>query len=80
MAFENNNLILLQTAGDRGALFLYKEDAALATITAADYFNEAVGINNLLRDGDVAIIVANNGIALAKFVVSNEGKVTVVTA
>lgn len=78
MAFEQNNLMLLQTAGDRGSLFLYKEDVALTAIEAEGYFNEAVGINNILRDGDVIIIVAADGITLAKATVA-EGVVTLVT-
>lgn len=70
--------MLLQTAGDRGSLFLYKEDVALTAIEATGYFNEAVGINNILRDGDVIIIVAADGITLAKATVA-EGVVTLVT-
>lgn len=70
--------MLLQTAGDRGSLFLYKEDVTLATIEAANYMDKALGVPTQLRDGDAIIIIGSDGITLAKVTVE-EGAVTLVT-
>lgn len=79
MAFDVQNLTLLQTAGDRASVFIYQEDAAVATIKAANYFDGALGIPAQLRDGDLIIISGNNGVELVKATVAS-GHVTVTGA
>lgn len=79
MAYDNSQLILLQTAGDRASLFFYETTDAAATAKAANYFDGALGVPAQLRDGDAIILSTSDGIELVKAKVAS-GHVTVVGA
>lgn len=80
MAYDNANLILLQPAGDRGSLFLYQAgEDDIAAVSAANYFDGALGIPAQLRDKDVIIAVCEDGPAVLAVTVA-AGHVTTVAA
>lgn len=79
MAYKNEDLILLQTAGDRGSVFLYKTTDAEETVIARNYFKPALGIPAQLRTDDVIIALVSGAIALLRVTVEGEN-VTVVKA
>lgn len=60
---------------DAGKTFTYKEDATLAAIRAANYFNNA--LNYGLAAGDVIMIFANDGFGFSVVAVDGSNNVTV---
>lgn len=80
MAYKNENLTLLQTAGDRASLFVYvTADDNASTAKAANYFDGAIGIPAQIRTGDLIILSTTDGVELVKATVSG-GHVTVAGA
>ena len=77
MAFEDGTLVAIQVANsDAGKVWLYKEDATIAAIRAANYFNNAhpeYGITT----GDILMIIGNDGFGFSSIAISS-GNVTVV--
>jgi len=64
MAFADGTLVALQTANsDAGKVWLYKEDATLAAIRAANYLNDAADTWGM-GGGDLLVILANDGFGL----------------
>lgn len=77
MAFADGTLVALQTANsDAGKVWLYKEDATLAAIRAANYFNDAYPEYGI-SDGDVIMIIGNDGFGFSNIDITS-GNVTVV--
>ena len=72
MAFQNKNLSVIAYANGF-TLWHYKENAALATITASGYFSS---VNSLMNSGDIILINGSNGAAIKAITVSS-GVVTV---
>lgn len=78
MAFADGTFIPLSASAnsDAGKVFQYKEDATLAAIRAANYFNDA-NPEYGLQSGDIIMIIANDGFGFSSVTVSS-GNVTVV--
>ena len=76
MAFADGTFIPLSASAnsDGGKLWSYKEDATLAAIRAASYFDDAVDYG--LADEDVIMIFANDGFGFSQVDVT-AGVVTV---
>ncbi len=60
MAFTDGTFTRLSGANsDGGAVFIYKEDATLAAVRAANYLNDAYEYG--LRDGDIVMFICSDG-------------------
>ena len=71
MAFADGIFVRLDTGAnsDAGKVWLYKEDATLAAIRAANYFDAAVASYGL-ADEDVVMIVGNDGFGFSQMSVT----------
>lgn len=78
MAFADGTLIPLSASAnsDAGKVWLYKEDATLAAIRAANYFDDAYP-NYGIQDEDVIMIIGNDGFGFSNIDIT-AGAVTVV--
>lgn len=84
MAFADNtqNFVTDSQANTNAPrIHRYSEDATLVSLKAANYFNGAVngaaGGGYGLRDGDVILVAANDGISFLEMAVSAGGDATV---
>lgn len=77
MAFADGTFVRVDAGANSnaGKVFLYKEDATLAAIRAANYLNDAAATYGL-SDEDIVMIVGNDGFGFSQVVVSG-GNVTV---
>lgn len=77
MAFADGTLIPLSASANSnaGKVWMYKEDATLAAIRAANYLDD--GVDYGLADEDVVMILANDGFGFSQLAVSAAGAVTV---
>lgn len=85
MAFTPANFITDSQANTNAPrIHRYREDATIASISAANYFNSAVngtsGGGYGLRDGDVILVDASNGTSFLKMAVSGSNNATVESA
>jgi len=71
MAFAAGTFVRLSSGSnsDAGTVWLYKEDATLAAIRAANYFDDAVASYGL-ADEDVIMIVGNDGFGFSQMSVT----------
>lgn len=70
MAFSDGTLDRVYGANsDAGALFAYKENATLAAIRAANYFNDALASYGL-KDEDLILIIGSDGFGISQVSVS----------
>lgn len=78
MAFADGTFVRLDSGSNSnaGKLFIYKEDATLAAIRASGYLNAAAATYGL-ADGDIVMIVGNDGFGFSQVAVSGAGVVTV---
>lgn len=69
MAFSAGKLVNLMSGNSAaGRLWVYSEDATLATVRASGYFDSAVDYG--LADGDVVILICSDGFGLNDIAVS----------
>ena len=80
MAFADGTFIPLSASAnsDAGKVWLYKEDATIAAIRAANYLDDAVDMG--LADEDIVMILGNDAFGFSEVAVSAAGAVTVATA
>ena len=78
MAFASGTLIPLSSSANSsaGKVWLYKEDATLAAIRADSYLDDAYPAYGFV-DGDILMIIANDGFGFSELAVSSAGVVTV---
>ena len=78
MAFADGTFVRMDAGfnSDAGKVFIYKEDATLAAIRASCYLNDAAATYGL-ADGDIVMIVGNDGFGFSQMAVSDAGVVTV---
>ena len=71
MAFADGTFVRVDASANSnaGKVFLYKEDATLAAIRAANYFNDALASYGL-SDEDIVMIVGNDGFGFSQVSVS----------
>jgi len=76
MAFADGTLIPLSASANSnaGKVWMYKEDATLAAIRAANYLDD--GVDYGLADEDVVMIIANDGFGFSQLSIT-AGAVTV---
>ena len=79
MAFEDGTLIPLSASANSnaGKVWLYKEDATLAAIRAANYFNNAYPEYGI-ADEDVMMLIGSDGFGFSNINIDVSGNVTVV--
>ena len=77
MAFADGYFVPLssQANTDAGKVWQYKEDATLAAIRAANYFNDAVIMG--LKDEDIIMIIGNDGFGFNIMAIDAAADVTV---
>tara|TARA_R110000823_G_scaffold225347_1_gene353166 strand:+ start:454 stop:708 length:255 start_codon:yes stop_codon:yes gene_type:complete len=69
MAFTNGTLERVSGGNsDAGVVWKYEEDATIAAIRGANYFNKAVDYG--VKADDVILIIANNGVGFNTFSVT----------
>ena len=75
MAFTNGTLERVSGGNsDAGVVWKYEENATIAAIRGANYFNKAVDYG--VKADDVILIIANNGVGFNTFTVSGSGDYT----